>query len=255
MPGAPVVAVADGAARAGSQHAVAVLAGEPAGAAGVFRAGVKVAAAQGLVGMICHAVDGTKIRAVASRRTVEHRKDLEKVLARVEASIAEMEAAVEAGGENRRGVSTGCRRVCRKRRSCAQAIRASLGKMQEAQRDHLHPQEPEARLMPCEGRKDPAYNAQAVADAQAGIIVAQAAVNAESDHQQLVPMLEEVRANVGVVAQETLGDGGYATAEQLGEAQARGYEVLVAPGVGDGRGEAWRVRLLASLNTTAPGMK
>jgi transposase len=35
----------------------------------VFRAGVKVAAAQGLVGMICHAVDGTKIRAVASRRT------------------------------------------------------------------------------------------------------------------------------------------------------------------------------------------
>ena len=69
----------------------------------VFRAGVGVAAEQGLVGMICHAVDGTKIRAVGSRRTVEHRKDLEKLLARVEASIAEMEAAVEAGGENRRG--------------------------------------------------------------------------------------------------------------------------------------------------------
>ena len=40
----------------------------------VFRAGVKVAAAQGLIGMICHAVEGTKIRAAASRRTVEHRK-------------------------------------------------------------------------------------------------------------------------------------------------------------------------------------
>jgi len=46
--------------------------------------------------MICHAVDGTKIRAVASRRTVEHRKELEKALGRVEASIAEMEAAVGA---------------------------------------------------------------------------------------------------------------------------------------------------------------
>ena len=79
-----------------------------------------------------------------------------------------------------------------------------------------------------------------MADAQAGIIVAQTAVNAESDHAQLVPMLEEVRANVGAVAQETVGDGGYATAEQLGEAQARGYEVLVAPGSetgGEKRGE------------------
>ncbi len=205
----------------------------------VFRAGVGVAAEQGLVGLICHAVDGTKIRAVGSRRTVEHRKDLEKLLARVEASIAEMEAAVEAGEKTAEGEYR-LPESLQEAEKLRQAIRASLGKMQEAQRDHLHPQEPEARLMPCEGRKDPAYNAQAVADAQAGIIVAQAAVNAESDHQQLVPMLEEVRANVGVVAQETLGDGGYATAEQLGEAQARGYEVLVAPGSetgGEKRGE------------------
>jgi len=205
----------------------------------VFRAGVKVAAAQGLIGMICHAVDGTKIRAVASRRTVEHRKDLEKLLARVEASIGEMEAAVEAAektevGEYRLPESL------QEAEKLRQAIRESRGKMQQTQRDHLHRQEPEARLMPCEGRLDPAYNAQAVADAQAGIIVAQTAVNAESDHHQLVPMLEEVRATVGAVAQETVGDGGYATAEQLGEAQARGYEVLVAPGSesgGEQRGE------------------
>src|ERR1019366_2984013 len=56
VPGARVVAVADGAARVGSQHAVAVLAGQPGALREVFRAGVKVAAAQGLVGMICHAV-------------------------------------------------------------------------------------------------------------------------------------------------------------------------------------------------------
>ena len=112
--------------------------------------------------------------------------------------------------------------------------------MDEAERDHLHPQEPEARLMPCEGRKDPAYNAQAVADAQAGIIVAQTAVNAESDHAQLVPMLEEVKANMGKVAEETVGDGGYSTSQQLAEAEADGYAVLVAPGSESGgvkRGE------------------
>ena len=110
------------------------------------------------------------------------------------------------------------------------AIAASLQKMDEAERDHLHPQEPEARLMPCEGHKNPAYNAQAVADEKAGIIVAQAAVNEESDIAQLVPMLEEVEANLGKVAEETLGDGGYGSAEQLGKAKEKGYEVLTAPG-------------------------
>ncbi len=120
------------------------------------------------------------------------------------------------------------------------AIRESLQKMDAAERDHLHPQEPEARLMPCEGRQDPAYNAQAVAEAQAGIIVAQTAVNAESDNAQLMPMLEETQANLGKVAAETVADGGYASAAQLGNAQTQGYEVLVAPGVetgGEKRGD------------------
>jgi len=205
----------------------------------VFRSAVKVAAEQGLIGMVCHAVDGTKIAAASSRRTVEHREDLEKLLARVEAGLAETEAAVEAAeqteaGEYRLPENL---QVAVKLRA---AIGESLQKMDEAERDHLHPQEPEARLMPCEGRKDPAYNAQAVADAQAGIIVAQAAVNAESDNAQLVPMLEETKANLGKVAAETVADGGYASAEQLGEAQDKGYEVLVAPGAetgGEKRGE------------------
>jgi hypothetical protein len=89
-----------------------------------------------------------------------------------------------------------------------QAIRESLGKRQEAKRAHLHPQEPEARLMPCEGRTEPAYNAQAVVDARAGIIVAARAANAEPDNQLLVPMREEVKAHLGEVAEETVADGG-----------------------------------------------
>jgi hypothetical protein len=205
----------------------------------VFRSAVKVAAEQGLIGMICHAVDGTKIRAASSRRTVEHREDLEKLLARVEAGLAETEAAVEAAEKT----ETGEYRLPSNLQGAQQlraAIRESLQKMDEAQRDHLHPQEPEARLMPCEGRKDPAYNAQAVADAQVGIIVAQAAENAESDNAQLLPMLEETAANLGKVAEETVADGGYASAQQLEKAQTQGYEVLVAPGVetgGEKRGE------------------
>ena len=112
--------------------------------------------------------------------------------------------------------------------------------MQEMARDRRHPHEHEVRGMKCEGRKDPAYNAQAVADAQAEIIVAATAVNGETDHEQWVPMLEEVRANLGRVAEETVGDGQAATVQPLTEAEARGDEVLTAPGSergGEQRGE------------------
>ena len=205
----------------------------------VFRVVVKVAAAQGLIGMMCHAVDGTKIRAVASRRTVGHQEDLEKELRRVEAWWAEMNAAVEAGelnpGSDYR-LPEGLREAEQLRRS----ILGSLAQMRQVKREHLHRQEPEARRMPCEGRQEPAYNAQAVADAQAGLLVAEEVVNAESDNAQLIPMLEEVQANVGGVAQHTVADGGYSWGEQLQEAEARGQDVLVAEGAETGgpkRGE------------------
>ena len=195
----------------------------------VFRACVKVAAAQGLIGMICHAVDGTKIRAVASRRTVEHQENLEKLLARVEEELGKMEAEIEAaelapGGDYR--LPEGLREAEKLRAK----ILESLAYLRQAERAHLHPQEREARLMPCEGRTDPAYNAQAMADAKAGIIVAAEAVNAEADNGQLIPMLEATEANLGGVAETTLADGGYVSGEQLQEAEERGQAVRVAAG-------------------------
>lgn len=51
-------------------------------------------------------------------------------------------------------------------------------------------------------------------------------VNAETDNQQLVPMLDQVQENLGATAQETRADGGYVSAAGLAQAEARGYEVL-----------------------------
>ena len=195
----------------------------------VFRQGVKVAAEHGLIGLICHAVDGTKIRAASSRRGVEHRPELEQALGQVEASIREMERAVEAGeaeeeGEYRLPPELQAAQQLR------QAIQASLGRMREVQREHLNPQELEARVMPCEGRKELAYNAQVVVDEASGLMVAEDVTNEENDHHQLVPMLEEVEENLGQVAAETVADGGYQSVVGLAEAEAKAYPVLVHMG-------------------------
>ena len=54
----------------------------------------------------------------------------------------------------------------------------------------------------------PAYNAQVVADGASGLLVAAAVVNAETDNQQLVAMLDQVQENLGTTARENLADGG-----------------------------------------------
>jgi len=57
----------------------------------VLKQSVKVAVDANLVGMVLHAVDGTKIEAQASSKTAYYRKQQDEALKRVDFSIAEME--------------------------------------------------------------------------------------------------------------------------------------------------------------------
>jgi transposase len=193
----------------------------------VFRQVVQVARRNQLVGLICHAVDGTMVRAACSRRTMEHAKELKEDLAKVEASIREMEEAVEAAEAREEGEYRLPEALVEKQQ-LREAIRDSLAKMQAAGREHLHPQEPEARMMKCEGRAEPAYNAQAVVEEEHQLIVAEAVVKAENDAHQLTAMIGEVEQNLGEVAKETVADGSYGSAEELGKAEAQGYGVVVS---------------------------
>jgi hypothetical protein len=111
-----------------------------------------------------------------------------------------------------------------------QRIREALQFLAEAGQDHLHPGEPEARLMKVGPTVALSYNAQAVRDGTSGMLVASEVVNAEADVHQLVPMLDQVQENVGATAQENLADGGYVSAAQIALAEVRGYEVLTPGG-------------------------
>jgi hypothetical protein len=79
-----------------------------------------------------------------------------------------------------------------------------------------------------------AYNAQAVADAKAGVIVACEATRQENDCGQLVPMIQQARDNLGVAAQDTvtLADTGYGAGADLQAAQENQMPVLVPPAEG-----------------------
>jgi transposase len=108
-------------------------------------------------------------------------------------------------------------------------IKDDLGKLDEAGVNHLHEEEPEARMMKRRGATHAlGYNAQIVVDHEHDLIVACAVVNEQTDLTQLVPMLERVQETFGEVARQTVADTGYANSDHLRGAEAKEWPVLVS---------------------------
>lgn len=186
---------------------------------------LEMAVSLDMVGLVLHAVDGTKIFSQASEQEGLHRETLEKKLKRLDESINEMMEETQQAAKH--GSEWQMPEPLRKRQQLREKIQQQLKQLNEKDRDHLQPNDEEARVMKCRSGKKFAYNAQVVVDQKSKLIVAADVVTAESDNYQLVPMLEQVEQNLGQVAENTDADAGYKAATQLAAAEQKGYSVLV----------------------------
>ena len=196
----------------------------------MFVKSVRVALEANLVGMVLQAVDGTKIASAASRRSAWHRADLKKILAAVDERIDKLEQEIAAAKEGSAELDDRLPTKLQDEAQLRSKVMEALKTLEAAEREHMHPHDPEARMMKggTSERIEFAYNAQAVCDASHGIVVAEAVVEDENDQQQLAPMLEQVRQNTEGTAEQTLADRGYDTAESLAKAEELNAPVIVA---------------------------
>jgi transposase len=191
----------------------------------LYRQTVKVAIEMNLVGMAVQALDGTKIAAASSGRGGFDRAHLAKLLSRLDEALADYEAQIERAGDE------GALKLPDELRSqvnLREQVRAALARVEKGETKHAHPLEPDAARMECDGRNRFGYNAQAVVDAKAQVIVAADVTSDPGDHRQLAPMLAQAKANREPTdaTPTTLADGGYANAAQLSQAHAAGDDVL-----------------------------
>jgi len=90
--------------------------------------------------------------------------------------------------------------------------------------------DPESRILKAGDRFLQGYNAQAAVDAGSQVIVAQDVTPQQSDMHQAVPMLEQVRANVGRFPREVSADAGFCSEENLAAIRARRIRGYIATG-------------------------
>jgi transposase len=200
----------------------------------IFKQTVQVAARTGAIGLALQALDGTKIQAVASTPQGWGQEYMEKMLAHLDVALDDLELKVVE--ENADMAAPGYRLPAglAERQALRDQIKTGLAQLAEEGRKSYHPVEPEARRMKVGDTNRYAYNAQAVADAKAGVIVACEATRQENDGGQLVPMIQQARENLGVAAQATvtLADTGYGAGADLAAAAQHGMAVLVPPAEG-----------------------
>jgi hypothetical protein len=91
--------------------------------------------------------------------------------------------------------------------------------------------DPGSRIMKDGASKEfvQAYNAQAVVDSAAQVIVAAAVTQQANDKQQLVPMLEQVQAMTGKMPRQATADAGYFSEKNVTDPKLAGMNLLVPP--------------------------
>ena len=211
----------------------------------------------GLVKLGHVALDGTKVKANASKHKAMSYQRMKEKAAQLAAEVAELLRQAQAAddeedrryGKDKRGdelpeelaFREGRLEKIREAMAALEAEAQAAAEQAEAE-GGKHPGVPddkaqrnftdtESRIIPAPGGKDflQAYNCQAVVDSAHQVIVAAWATNQTSDKQQAAAMMEETIDNVGAVPREVSADAGYYSAKAVGELYALGVDPFVAP--------------------------
>jgi transposase len=194
----------------------------------VCTAFVQFARAQRLIAGSTVAIDGSKIRAVASRKAVLGQRDLAVQAKRNAQEIEQYlqlldaqdrgDVADRAGGDVRAALKR-----LQEQKDLIQQQLARLGKSGAAT---LVQGEPEARVMrSLHGA--PAYNLQTAVETQSHLIVAHEVTSDANDERQLAPMAQAASAALAAPC-TAVADAGYANGEQIAQLQAQGITSYVA---------------------------
>ena len=199
---------------------------------------VRLAAETGLVNFGKSSIDGTKVRANASKRRAMSCGRMLKEERRLEAEIGALLDRARAADEAH-GRQPGEKRNPKGGRPC----KRDCGEPEEKAQDNFT--DPESRIMKtsAEGFQQ-CCNAQVAVEGAQQLIVATGVSSNASDRGWLAPLAEDVESTHGTRPTTVLADAGYCNEADLGRLEALGVDGCVALGRegsargGGGRGEA-----------------
>jgi transposase/IS5 family transposase len=236
----------------------------------LFKQVVLIAKNSGLIKLGRVAIDGTKVKANASRHKAMSYDRMKQEEKRLESEIAELVKQAERtdrkedreyGSENR---GDEVPEELRRRASRLKKIREAKKRLEERQAEEDRekgrhegdggrpngkkgqpfknefgqPREkaqdnftdPESRIMKMGNGFEQSYNAQACVDEEHQIIVAVGVTNCAADSTQLIPMIEATEAVIDEIPGQVVADAGYRSDENFERLEAKNIDGVIALG-------------------------
>jgi len=218
---------------------------------------LKLCQRAGLVKLGHVSIDGTKIKANASKHKAMSYKRMKEEEERLEAEVLELLTKAEAVdeeedrtyGKNKRGDELPKELAFResrlkKIREARAALEAEARAKAEQAKDkggkatgvpedkaQRNFTDPDSHIMPAPGGKyfEQAYNAQAAVDSAHQVIVAAEITDEPTDRKQARPMIEQVKANTGKLPRQMSADAGYFSGEAVQTLTLNGVDVYMPP--------------------------
>jgi len=180
-------------------------------------------------------VDGTKLDAAGSKRQYFTTESVEAGLAKLAEKIAQIMANMAANDaredlEYGEGPDDGIPDALRNLLERKARLEQAKAEMEARGLGAIILTDPDSRMMKTNAGPRPAFNAQAVVDAQAQIIVAADVTLDAADAHQLRPMLEQVEKTLGEMPDQVTADGGYWSKDSLDFVEERNVDAYIAPG-------------------------
>jgi transposase len=206
---------------------------------GLFEQVLQIALEVGAMKVGRVALDGTKVKANASKHKAmsygrmqekerELRAEVKMLLAQAEAADAEEDAV---HGRNRRGdelpeelqrresrlkkIREAKRAVEERAKQKAATEQKTAEQVKPSEKDQHNFTDPESRIMKGPDGFVQGYNAQAAVESTAQLIVGQTVTAAANDKEQLLPMLEKIEQQSGQRPETILADSGYCSEKNL----------------------------------------
>lgn len=202
---------------------------------GLFVQIVRICCGMGMVKSGHWSIDGTKVKANASKSNwVEQEaieKELERLRAEIDKALAEAEAIDRAEDELLGADNPGeaLPKGIRKKEDRAKRLDEVLRKLnEESQRKKINRTDVDAPLMKRKGGGfEPSYNPQATVDADSQVILAENVTDEPTDNAQLIEQLDEAICNVEGKPDGVLADAGYTGVPNLEHLEKREVEGFV----------------------------
>ena len=211
----------------------------------IYRQMIQLAISMGVAKLSELCIDGTKIRADASRFKTYKRENVSKLIEELDGQITDALSKLESNDALEELFDDGQKadqlpgeiKDLKDRRAKLETALAQLEQMEEQRRKdgidnkkspaQLPISDTDSRILPNkEGGYAPNYTPMAVTETQHGFIVGNEVLIGNVEHICMMQMIDSIEADYQSHTETLLADGAYATGPNLAQAEARGMELL-----------------------------